>query len=219
MLPKKRQSSKKSAPLLSSKAAPNIRSRLDNTGNTATDIIIEASDVTQLSAGFIPPTIRAADSLTRRSCDNFQARTSLVDDQDLAQTFPEDATCSVRTDLCHLPPPASSPTPPPLMDMCGILDSNAFSWPPFTTNSDWQFDFDIPIMAEHAGASRGASSATLPELDPYELFNRPTQGLGSTSFSRDLIEDDNTSEKVGVNSTWWLFWTLTRSRDARLELF
>lgn len=105
------------------------------------------------------------------------------------------------------------------MEMSSAMDSNVFSWPLFPVNTDWQLDFDIPFIAGHTSASTGASSATLPELDPYELYNRPTQGLDSAGYAGDWVEDIRVSEKVSIDPTRWVIRTLTRSRGARLELF
>lgn len=220
MLSKKRQPSKRSVGSVSSKKSPESRSQLDNTGNTAADVLVEAPNGAQLSPGLTLSSTGAAKSLTNGSRNSLQGRASLSDDQNTVRTLLEDATWSVETDQdgTH-----NLPAPPPT-DISNIPDFNAFSWPLFTTDTDWQFDFDIPFTAEHTSASTGASSTAFTELDMSQFYNRPTQGFDSAGCSGELIEYFSLSKKVSTECcilglTWWLLHILTQARIARREVF
>lgn len=199
MLSKKRQPSKKSVGSMSPEKSPESRSQLDDTGNTAAEVLVEASIGAQLSPGLILSSTGAASSLESGSRNSLQGRASISDDQSTVQNLPEDATWSVETDEDgshnYLPPP-------PPTDINNVLDSNAFFWPLFTTDSQWQFDFDIPFTAEHTSASTGASSTAFTELDMSPFDNRPTQGSDSAGCSKELIEYLSFSEKVSTDTAF-----------------
>lgn len=192
MLSKKRQPSKKSVGSVSSEKHPESRSQLDDTVNTAADVLIEAPFGAQTSPGMNFSSNGAANSLTNGSPNSLQGASSLSDDQNTVRTLPENASWSVETDEdgSHNLPPAPPPT-----DMSNVPDANAFFWPLFTTDNDWQFDFDIPFNTEHASAPTDASSTTLTDLDMSQFYNRPTQGFDSAGCSRELIEYLSVSEK------------------------
>ena len=220
MLSKKRQPSKKSVGSVSSEKSSESRSQLEDTSNTAADVLVEAPNGAQLSPGLTLSSTGAANSLTNGSRNSLQGRASLPDDQNTVWTLPEDATWSVERDGdgTHNLPPAPPPT-----DISNVPDSNAFSWPLFTTDTDWQFDFDIPFTAEHTSASTGASSTALTELDMSQFYNRPTQGFDSAGCSGELIEYLSLSEKVSTDAAFlaWHsgFYTLTQARSAQREVF
>lgn len=86
--------------------------------------------------------------------------------------------------------------------MNNVTDSNALVWPLFTTDADWQFDFDMPFTEEHSSASTVASSTALNELDLSQFYNQPTQGFDSAGCSRELIEYLSLSEKVSTDATF-----------------
>ncbi len=204
MLSKKRQPSKKSVGSVSSDKSPESRSRLDDTGNNAADVLVEAPNGAQLSPGLTLSSTGAANSRTNGSRNILQGRASLSDNQNIVRTLPEDATWSVETDRdgTHNLPPPPPPPPPPSTDISNVPDSNAFSWPLFTTDTDWQFNFDIPFTAEHTSASTGASSTSLTELDMSQFYNRPTQGFDSAGCSGELIEYLSLSEKVSPDAAF-----------------
>lgn len=143
--------------------------------------------------------IGAASSVTNGSRNSLEGRASLSDDQNTVRTLSEDATWSVETDgdgahnLLHAPPPT---------DISNVPDSNALLWPLFTTDTDWQFDFDMPFTEEHSSASTVASSMALNEVNMSQFYNQPTQGLDSAGCSRDLIEYLSLSEKVSTDAAF-----------------
>lgn len=117
-----------------------------------------------------------------------QAGTFLPDDQYTVRTLPEEATWSAETDrdgTLNLPP-ATAQT-----DTSNVPDPNEFAWPLFTTDTGWQFDFDVPMNS----ASTDAHSSALTELDMSQFYNRP-QGFDSTECSGELMGYSNLIGKV-----------------------
>lgn len=184
---------------VSSEKVPESRSQVDDAGNTAADGLVEAPNGAHLSPGLTLSSTGAANSLANGSRNSLQQGAFLSDDQNTIRTLPEDATWSLETnaDGTHNIPPAPTPT-----DISNVTDSNAFCWPLFMTDPDWQFDFDIPFTAQHTSASTGASSTPLTELDTSQFYNRPTQGFDSAGFSRELVEYLSFSEKVSTGAAF-----------------
>ncbi|MCJ1321198.1 hypothetical protein MMC15_006542 [Xylographa vitiligo] len=199
LLSKKRQSSKKSVGSVSSDKSAECRSPLDDTSNTAADVHVEATNGVQVSPGPTFSPIRIANPLVNGLCNSLPGRPSLSDHRNTVRTVPEDAAWSIATDrngALDLPP-----VPPPT-DIRIVPDSDAFSWPLFTTDADWEFDFDIPFTAEQTSASTDASSTVLNELEVSQLYNRPTQGFDSAGCSGQLIEYLSLSEKVSIDTAF-----------------
>lgn len=199
MVSKKRQSSKKSVGSVSSEKYPESRSQLDDTGNAAADVLIEAPNGAQSSLGLTFSSTGAANSLTIGSRDSLQGRASLLDDHNTERTLPDNATWSIESDrdVTHNLPPSPPPT-----DIINVSNSNALSWPLFTTDTDWQFNFDTPFTAEQTTASTGASSTTLTELDMSQFYIPPTQGFDSGGCPRELLEYLSFSEKVSTDAAF-----------------
>ena len=199
MVSKKRQSSKKSVGSLSSEKYPKSRSQLDDTGNAAADVLIEAPDGAQSSLGLTFSSTGPANSLTNGSHDSLLGRASLLDDHNTARILPENATWSIESDLdvTHNLPPSPPPT-----DIINVSNSNALSWPVFTTDTDWQFNFDTPFTAEQTTASTGASSTTLTELDMSQIYIPPTQGFDSGGCPRELLDYLSLGEKVSTDAAF-----------------
>ena len=183
MLSKKRQSSKKSVGSVSSEKCTETRSQLDEMHNAATNVPVEAPRYARRSPGLSLSSTGAANS------------PSVSDDQttvrSLADQYDEVAwSVDMERD-------AINNLPPSVTDMSNVQDSNAFSWPLFATDTDWQFDLDIPFTAEHADASTCASSTALNELDMSQLYNQSTQCFDSTTASSgELIGYLNLNDKV-----------------------
>lgn len=203
VLSKKRQSSKKSIGSAPSEKSPESRSQLDEVCNTATDVLVEMPDGAQLSPGLTLSSAGAADTLANESHNSLQGGPSISDDQNTIQTLPdefgEDATWSIEIDKDNIDNLAPPPT-----NIRSIQDPNAFSWPLFPTDTDWQFDFDIPLTAENTSASTVASSTALPELDLSPFYSRSTQGFDSTGSSGELIGSLSLNEKVSPNAAFLL---------------
>lgn len=141
----------------------------------------------------------AAKSRMIGSRNTLQERASLSNDQSTARTIPEDATWGVGIDGDGTYDLPLAPTP---IDTSNAPDSNAALWPFFTTDDDWQLDFDIPFMAEHTSESTGGSSTALTELDMTQFNNRPPQDLDSAGGSEDLIEYLSLGEKVSIENAF-----------------
>ena len=172
---------------------PEIRSQVDDTGNAAADVLIEAPNGAQSSPGLTFSSTGAASSLTIGSRDSLQGRASLLDDHNNVRTLPDNATWHIESDgdVTHNLPPSPPPT-----DIINVPDSNAISWPLFRTDTDWQFNFDTPFTAEQTGASTGAASTTLTELEMSQFYISPTQDFDSGGCPRELLEYLSLSEKV-----------------------
>ncbi|KAL9079456.1 MAG: hypothetical protein Q9157_001665 [Trypethelium eluteriae] len=80
-------------------------------------------------------------------------------------------------------------------DRSNVQDCNAFSWPLFTSETDWQLDFDMPFTAERNDLSTGASPNALTELDASHFYHQSAQCLDSTGSSAELIEYLSLNEK------------------------
>lgn len=182
---------------MESEKAAESRSQLNDAGNTAADALVEVPNDAPLSPGLTLSSTGAANSLANGSRNGLQQGAFLSDDQHTIQTLSDDATWSLETDPdgTHNVPPAPTPT-----DISNVPDSNAFSWPLFMTDPDWQFDFDIPFTAQHTSASTGPSPSPLTELDTSQFYNRPTQGFDSAGYSRELVEYLSFSEKVSTGA-------------------
>ena len=196
MLPKKRELSKKSVGSVSSDSRPESRSQIDNKDNTAADFLVEAPNP-QVSPGSTISSIGPAKSLKNGSRNSMQERASFSDDQNTVRTLTEDAAWSVATDADGTYNLLQAPL---LTDLSNVADSNAFPWPLFTTDTDWQFDFDIPFTDDPTSASGDTSSIALTELDMCQYSNRPTQGLDPAGCSRELIEYLGLGEKVSTDA-------------------
>ena len=183
MLSKKRQSSKKSIGSISSERCTETRSQLDEMHNAAANVLIETPRCARTSPGHSLSSTGAANS------------PSVSDDQttvrSLADQYGDETSWNVDMER-----DAINNLPPSVTDMSNVQDSNAFSWPLFATDTDWQFDFDIPFTAEHANASTCASSTALNELDMSQFYNQSTQGFDSTASSGELIGYLNLNDKV-----------------------
>lgn len=196
MLSKKRRPSRKSVGSVSSDKSPGCRSQLDDTGNTTADVLVEAPNGAQLSPGSALSSTGTANSFTNGARNILQGRAALSDNQNTVRTLPEEAAWGVETDqddTFNLPPPPST-------NISNLPHYNAFSWPLFATDTDWQFDFDIPFTAEPTSASTGASSTALTELDMSQSYDRPTQGVDSAGCSGEWIGYLCLNEKVSPDA-------------------
>lgn len=172
---------------------PEIRSQLDDTGNAAADVLIEAPNGAQSSPGLTFSSTGAASPLTIGSRDSLQGRASLLDDHNNVRTLPDNATWNIESDgdVTHNLPPSPPPT-----DIINVPDSNAIPWPLFRTDTDWQFNFDTPFIAEQTGASTGAASTTLTELEMSQFYISPTQDFDSGGCPTELLEYLSLSGRV-----------------------
>ena len=199
MVSKRRQSSKKSVGSVSSEKYPKSRWEFDDTGNATTNVLIEAPDGAQPSPGLTLSSTGPANSLTIGSRDSLLGRASLLNDHNTVRTLPDNATWSIESDrnVTHNLPPSPTPT-----DIINEPSSNALSWPLFTTDTNWEFNFDTPFTAEQTTASTVASSTTLTELDLSQICIPPTQGFDSGGCPRELLEYLSLGEKVSTDAAF-----------------
>ncbi|MCJ1285674.1 hypothetical protein MMC26_005015 [Xylographa opegraphella] len=192
MLSKKRQASKKSVGSVSSEKSAESRSQLDDTGNAAADVHTEAPTNVPLSPGFRLASSGTVNPLVTGPRSSLQGRPLFSDDPNTAGTVPGDASWGVETfrDSTHNLPPVLPPT-----DIRTVPDADAFSWPLFTTDADWEFDFEIPFTTETTSASTDASSTALNELEVSQFHNRPPPGFDPAGRPGQLIEYLSLGEK------------------------
>ena len=190
MVSKNRQSSKKSIGSALFEKSPESRSQLNYTRNTDADVSIEAPNAAQSSPGLTFSSTEAVSSLTIDSRDSLQGRASLLDDHNTVRTQRDSATWDIESDgdVTHNLPPS-----PPPMDIMNVPNSNTLPWPLFTTDTDWQFNFDTPF------ASTGATSTSLTGTDLSQLYIPPTQDFDFGGCPRELLEYLSLSEKVSNN--------------------
>ena len=190
---------------------PELRSQLDDTGNSAADVPIEAPNGAQSSPTLTFSSTGAASSLTIGSRDSLQGRASLLDDQNNVRTLPDNAAWNTESDgdVAHNLPPSPPPT-----DIINVPDSNAISWPLFRMDTDWQFNFDTPFTAEQAGASTGTASTQLTELEMSQFYISPTQDSDSGGCPRELLEYLSLNGKVSNDNEFPAF-VLTVARRGR----
>ena len=84
--------------------------------------------------------------------------------------------------------------------MSGVSDSMVSLWPLFTTDTDWQMDFEDQLTAEPTSAVVGATPTAVNELDLSQSYNQPIQCSEPSGLSRGLIEYLHLSEKVSASA-------------------
>ena len=191
--------------------------------NGTTDIVVDAPNVAQSSPGLMIPSTAAGDSLTNGSYNTLQGKTSLMDDHNTLPSVPneyvEDPVWNMKVDqndINNLPP-----LPP--TDTRDIQGYNALSWPLLTTDTDWQFDLDIPLTADTINTSTAPSSTALTDLDMSPMYSRSTHSFDSTASSAELIASLGLHDKVSTHILFLLFkgflHLLTQARRSRQETF
>ena len=168
---------------MSSEKCTETRPQLDEMRNAATDVPIESPRYARRSPVPSHSSTGAANS------------PSVSDDQttvrSLADQYGDETAWGVDMESDMI-----NNLPPSVTDLSNVKDTNAFSWPLFATDTDWQFDFDIPFTAEHADTSTCVSSTALNDLDMSQFYNQPTQAFDATASSGELIGYLNLNDKV-----------------------
>ncbi|KAI9691645.1 MAG: hypothetical protein M1822_007716 [Bathelium mastoideum] len=162
--------------------------------DTATNAAIEAPNSIQSSPALTLSSTGAPNSLTNGSHTDLQG--ALISEdynsvQTLSDQLAEDAAWGTGVDLdgIHILTPQAA-------DAKHVHEcSNLLSWPLSVTETDWQLDFDMPLIAEPTDAST-IDTTTFTDIDMSPLHNRSTQGLKSTDSSGDLIGYLNLSDEV-----------------------
>ena len=198
MQSRKRQCSKKSAGSVSSKKSPEYQSQLDDTGNSAAEVLVEPPNGTHCWPISAHSSTGNLGSLEDGSCNNMQGLAPLSENQNFVRTLPGSAAWSLQTEVESV---QSIPSAPPPTDIGGVPDPNGSLWPLFPTDTDWQFDFDDQLTTEPNTTFISAASIAVNELDLSQSYNHPTLGSESAGLSRNLIEYLSLSEKVSSNPT------------------
>ena len=183
---------------VSSKKTPEYRSQLDDNGNSTADVLVEPPNGIHCWPVSAHSSTGNLGSLENGSCNNLQGLDPLSENQNFVRTLPENATWGLQREVESVP---SLPSVPPPTDMSSVPDSNGSLWPFFTTDTDWQIDFDDQLTTEPNSAVIGATPIAVNELDLSQSYNQPTQGSESPGLSRGLVEYLSLSEKVSANAT------------------
>ena len=183
---------------MSSKKSPESQSQLDNTGDSTADVLIEPSNDTNCWPVSAPSSTGTLGSLENGPCNNLQGLDSLSETQNFIRNLSENTAWGLQRDVENV---TSLPSVPPPTDMGSVPDSNVSLWPLFTTDTDWQMDFDDQLTTEPTSAVVGATPIAVSELDLSQSYNQPAQGSESSGLSRGLIEYLNLSEKVSAHAT------------------
>lgn len=96
-------------------------------------------------------------------------------------------------EICSLSMPQAS------QDFSDMVNGNNALWSPFSTDSDWQFNFDAASSTEPSSASTGHRSNTWSDLDTSQPDSRPaSRSVEPTECSSDLLEYLRLNEKVSI---------------------
>lgn len=127
-----------------------------------------------------------------------QALDPLSENQPFVGALPENASWGLQREVETVP---SIPSVPPPTHMNSGPYSNGSLWPLFSTDTDWQIDFDDRFPTEPNSAAIGASPIAVNELDLSQSYNQPTQDSASPGLSRGLVEYLSLSGKVSAKAT------------------
>ena len=182
----------------SSKKSPESQPQRDDIGNSTADVLIEPPNDNRCWPVSAPSSTGNVGSLEDGSCNPLQGLDSLSETQNFIRSLSENTTWSFQKEVENV---TSLPSAPPPTDLSSAPDSNVSLWPLFTSDTDWQMDFDDQIISEPNSAVVGATPIAVHELDLSPSYNQPTQGSESSGLPRGLIEYLNLSEKVSANAT------------------
>lgn len=148
--------------------------------------------------GSAPSSTGTLGSLENRSGNNLQGLDSLSETQNFKRTWSENSPWGLSREVGNATSLTSAPPP---TEMSSEPDSNVSLWPLFTTDADWQLDFDDQLTTLPTSAVKGATPIAVNDLDLSQSYNQPIQGSESSGLSRELIEYLTLSEKVRANAT------------------
>ncbi|RQM04530.1 hypothetical protein DH86_00004444 [Scytalidium sp. 3C] len=144
------------------------------------------------SMGSAPSSTGTLGSLENRSGNNLQGLDSLSETQNFKRTWSENSPWGLSREVGNATSLTSAPPP---TEMSSEPDSNVSLWPLFTTDADWQLDFDDQLTTLPTSAVKGATPIAVNDLDLSQSYNQPIQGSESSGLSRELIEYLTLSEK------------------------
>ncbi|KAL9082500.1 MAG: hypothetical protein Q9165_008877 [Trypethelium subeluteriae] len=201
MLPKKRQTFKEPVGSASPEKLPDIRLQVDEIRNSPIDALTDAPNVAELSPLSTLSSTGAASSLASGSYNTLQGGASVSHDNDMVPALlgksGNDGPWVLELGQDNL---QNVSAPSQKTDVRNVQDCNTFSWPLFTSETDWQLDFDMPFTAERNDLSTAVSSSALTEPDAPHFFNRSAQCLDPTKSSGELIEYLSLNEKVSAGA-------------------
>ena len=187
--------SKKSVESVWSPGFPKSRSQLEDTGNPTADRLIEPPNGWPVSAH---SSTWSLGSLENGSCNNLQGLDALARNQTFEGALLEDATWDLQREVQTFP---SLPSVPPPTDMSSVPNPDGFLWRLFTTDNDWQIDFNDRFITEPTSAVLGATPIALNELDLSQSYYQLNQDLESPGLPRGLAEYFSLGGKVSANAT------------------
>lgn len=181
---------------MSSKKSPEYRSQLDDAGNSTVDALVEPPNGWPVSAHSSTGNLG---SLENGSCNNLQGLDPLSENRAYGGALAENVAWGLQGELETVP--SISSVPPPTECMSSVPYSNGSLWPLFSTDTDWQIDFDDQLTTEPNSAVVGATPIPVDELDLSQSYNQPTQDSESPGLSRGLVEYLSLGGKVSANVT------------------
>lgn len=150
-----------------------------------------------------PPTdtncwpVSAPSSLDSRSGNSLQGLESLSENQNFIRTWSGNSPWGISKEMANTTGLTSAPLP---TEMSSMPDSNVSLWPLFTTDADWQLDFDDQFTTLPTSTIKGALPIAVNDLELSPLYSQPMQGSESSGLSRGIVEYLNLSEKVGAHA-------------------
>ncbi|KAH8585600.1 hypothetical protein B0O99DRAFT_646535 [Bisporella sp. PMI_857] len=167
-------SKKRQASDKSPEKSPESRSKLDEIGKKTTSEPAEAPDDAHLSPG-LTLSFANTNSLTNDSLETLHGQSLIADDQTALRTLGDEYIGS-------------------------MLGLSTFSWPFSRTDTDCQFDFDLPFTAENTDSSAGANSTALTDLDTNPSFHRLSRTTEPAESPGELIKFLNPNNKVRTSA-------------------
>ena len=193
-LGKKQQSTKKALESVQTEKTPEMRSQLDQLGDTVDNVPVESSNRTILWPALTPASTESRQSLTCERNGTLQGISSFSNVVDIARALPEDSIWNL--DLDHSSNHIS--TPALQTEMGNVSNPNAISLTPFATDTEWHFNVDDQFFAEPISASTETCSAAFNELDMSQFYNQQSEDFDSTRGSGELFGFLSLRDKVST---------------------
>lgn len=183
---------------VSSKTVPESQAQPDDTRNSTADVLVEPPNDTNCWPVSTSSSTGTLASLDNRSGNNPQGLDSLSETQNFIRTWSGNSPWGLSGEVGNATSLTSAAPP---HTVSSVPDSNVSLWPLFTTDGDWQLDFDDSLTTLPTSAMKGVTPITLNDLDlSPSSYSQPIQGSES-GLSRGLIEYLNLTEKVSANAT------------------
>lgn len=178
---------------VSSKKFPESPSQPDYTRRSTADVLVDSPIETSLC----PVSTSPSTVLVNRSGNNLQGLES-PETQDFIGTWSGNSPWSLPREVGRA---TSITSVPPPTNMGRLPDSDTSLWPFFTTDAEWQLDFDDQLTTLPTNAVNGATPNAVNDLALSQSYGQPNQGSESSGLSRGLSEYLNLIHKVSANAT------------------